>query len=479
MSESAQEIRPYRPVTPRIVAEIEALCGEEHVLSGDSKAAARYAHDQVSEARYAHAPELVVKPATAREVAGIMALATREVVPVTPRGAGSGLSGGAVPIHGGICLSLERMSRIVEIDAKNRIAVVEPGVVTNELDGATLPHGLFFAGYPMSEEFCFVGGNVAENAGGGRAVKYGVTGRYVVGAEVVLPTGEILDLGGKRAKDASGYDLLRLLVGSEGTLAIFTKVFLRLLPRPLHRSTTAVFFRDPRSALEAVPDIVSAGGQLPSAVEYIDRYSLVETCSALGESLPLGDALAMLLLEVDGASESAVALHAEAVREACRVRGALSVLRADGPGEAERLWRIRKRIPWALRRAAATQTVEDVVVPVSALPELLDEVGRLERTYDTRIPCFGHAGDGNIHARPQKGAAWTAEEWDVRLGKLLTELYAAAARLGGTISGEHGIGHKRKPYLPLVMEEAQIALMRRIKRAFDPANILNPGKIFD
>jgi len=468
----------FRAVTEAIIGELAELCGAANVAN-DAKALARYGRDQVPEERYAHLPEVIVKPASTGEIAEIMRIATRERVPVTPRGAGSGLSGGAVPLYGGICLSLERMNRILEIDTKNLIAVVEPGVVTNKLDEAVRPFGLFFAGYPMSEEFCFIGGNVAENAGGGRAIKYGVTGRYITGLEVVLASGEILQLGGKRLKDVTGYDLVSLVVGSEGTLGVITKVFVRLMPRPAHRSTTAALFADARSAMAVVPAIMTGGGIVPTSIEFIDRSSLAESCGMLHETIPYEDAGAMLLLEVDGTHESQVRADAEVLRAVCRAHAPLALILAESEAESERLWKIRKTVPWALKRRTADQSIEDIVVPIAAIPEVLDELRRLEGEFGVAIPCFGHAGDGNLHAHVQKDPSWSREEWQVREPEILTQLYEVVARLGGTISGEHGIGHKRKPYLPLVMSDRQIELMRQIKRAFDPQGLLNPGKIFD
>ncbi len=469
----------FRPVTEAILTELAGLCGAANVIAEDAKALARYGHDQVPEERYAHAPEVVVMPGSTGEVVEVMRLATRERIPVTPRGAGSGLSGGAVPLFGGICLSFERMNRILEIDTKNLVAVVEPGVVTNKLDDALRPYGLFFAGYPMSEEFCFIGGNIAENAGGGRAIKYGVTGRYITGLEVVLPSGEVLSLGGKRLKDVTGYDLVSLMVGSEGTLGVITKIFVRLMPRPSYRATTAALFADARSAMAVVPAIMTGGRIVPTSIEFIDRSSLAEACKQLHETIPYEEAGAMLLLEVDGTHESQVRADAEALRAVCRTHSPLALILAESDAESDRLWKIRKSVPWALKRRTPDQSIEDIVVPIAAIPDLLEEFRRLEGIYGVAIPCFGHAGDGNLHAHVQKNPSWPREEWEAREPGILTELYEMVARLGGTISGEHGIGHKRKPYLPLVMSDRQIELMRQIKRAFDPAGILNPGKIFD
>ena len=279
----------YATVTEAIVSQLQDICGSAHVVFADEKILKRYSHDQVPQDNQVRLPEVVVKPKSSEEVAAILKLANRENIPVTPRAAGSGLSGGAVPIFGGILLSVERMDQILEIDTANLIAVVEPGVVTNRLDAALAQYGLFFAGYPMSEEFCFIGGNVAENAGGGRAIKYGVTGRYIHGLEVVTPTGEIVHLGGKRIKDVTGYDLVHLMVGSEGTLGIFTKIYVKLLPRPTHRTATLALFADVESALGAVPVVMTSGKLIPTAIEYMDKFSFSSAAKDLKEDYPYDD----------------------------------------------------------------------------------------------------------------------------------------------------------------------------------------------
>jgi glycolate oxidase len=468
----------YQPVTPPVIAELIRICGREHVIAGTEQDLGRYAHDQVPGAQYAHLPEVVVKPLTAGQVSEIVRLANRERIPVTPRAAGSGLSGGAVPLHGGIVLSVERMNRILEIDTANLVAVVEPGVVTRQLDTALRDHGLFFAGYPMSEEFCFIGGNVAENAGGGRAVKYGVTGRYILGLEVVSPTGEIMQMGGKRVKDVTGYDLVHLMVGSEGTLGIFTRIFIRLLPRPRARVAILALFADVASAMAVVPDVVTTGGMVPAAVEFMDRFSFTRTVDFLKESFPTRGIGAALLIEVDGSRPDRVAADAETIGSICRARGALFEYPAGDEATIERLWKIRKQIPWMLKRYSPIQSIEDIVVPIAAIERLVTQIGHIAKAHQTRIPVFGHAGDGNLHATPLKNPDHTEAQWEKQLPAMLRQLYTAAAQLGGTISGEHGIGHKRRDYLPLVMDGAQIEMMRRIKQALDPNNIMNPGKIF-
>ncbi len=468
----------YQPVRPAIVEMLNNICGEQHVIFSDDKKLRKYSHDQIPEEKYAHMPEVVVMPLTARQVSDIMKLANRENIAVTPRAAGSGLSGGAVPICGGILLSIERMNRIIEIDAQNLMAVVEPGVITNQLDEALKAYGLFFAGYPMSDEFCFIGGNVAENAGGGRAIKYGVTGRYICGIEVVTPTGEIMQLGGKRIKDVTGYNLLGLMVGSEGTLGIFTQITIKLLPRPSIRKAVLVLFENVTSAIGVIPHVMTAGRFIPSAVEFMDGTSFCETAKSLKENFPYDNIGAVLLFEVDGNHEKQATQNAEIISKLCMEKGAIEYHLASSAAEVDRFWEIRKKIPWVLKRYSAHQSIEDIVVPIANIPKILQYLQKLEKEYDVSIPVFGHAGDGNLHAHPMKNPEQSIDDWEIMLPKLLTDIYTQTAELGGTISGEHGIGHKRRDYMGLVMSAAQLEVMRKIKTALDPNNILNPGKIF-
>ncbi|MFA5729602.1 MAG: FAD-binding oxidoreductase, partial [Candidatus Neomarinimicrobiota bacterium] len=275
----------YKKLTPELIDVLRNIVGAKYVLYDDFEKMEPYSHDEVVGEKWAHMPDAVVKPRTAEEIAAIMRLANREKIPVTPRGAGSGLSGGAVPVYGGILLSLERMDQILEIDRANMVAVVEPGVITNNINTTLAEEGLFFAGYPMSVESCFIGGNVAENAGGGRAVKYGVTGRYIIGLEVVTPEGDIIHLGGKRVKDVVGYDLIHLMVGSEGTLGIFTKIFIKLLPLPVKKVNLLVLFKDISTAVALVPKIMTYGKIIPTAVEFMDRTAVELACKYLNEHL--------------------------------------------------------------------------------------------------------------------------------------------------------------------------------------------------
>jgi len=470
---------PYNAVTEGVAAELGGIVGDRYVIHGDAERLQPYSHDEITDPRYAHMPEAVVRPRTAEEIAAIMKLANRRRVPVTPRGAGSGLSGGAVPVRGGIVLLCDRMNEILQIDRENMMITVEPGVVTNEINEAIREHGLFYAGYPMSLETCYIGGNVAENAGGGKAVKYGVTGRYVTGLRLVTPTGEIVSLGGKRVKDVTGYDLIGLLVGSEGTLGIFTEITLKLIPLPKASVDLLCLFATPEEAIAAVPRIMTSGGIVPTAIEFMDQTSVRASCEYLNESIPYEEAGAMLLITVDGPAEEQVEREYETIGEMCLSAGAQEVYVADNYTTSERIWRVRRNIAEAFKVVSPHQSLEDIVVPIAAIPKVVAALAELSRKYDVQIPCYGHAGDGNLHATPVMNPAWSQQQWRRRLPELLAKLYELTGSLGGTISGEHGIGHKRKEFLPLVMDEPAIELMRAIKRAWDPNNILNPGKIFD
>jgi glycolate oxidase len=472
-----QKIR-YNRVTPQIVEELKKIVGERYVVFGDPEKLEPYSHDEVAEKEYAHMPEALIRPVSAEEIAAVMKLANREKIPVTPRGAGSGLSGGAVPIHGGIVLLMDRMNRILEIDRENMMITVEPGVVTNEINQVLKESGLFYAGYPMSLETCFVGGNVAENAGGGKAVKYGVTSRYVLGLEMVTPTGDIVQLGGKLVKDVTGYNMIGLMVGSEGTLGIFTKVTLKLLPLPKANVDLLVLFKTPEEAIAAVSRVLSSGA-MPTAIEFMDQSAFTTSCQYLNETIPYHQAGAMLLITVDGMDSIQVEREYEEVGEVCLAAGAIEVYVADNYTTSERIWKVRRNIAEAFKVFSPHQSLEDIVVPTAQIARMVSGLIDLSRKWGCPIPCYGHAGDGNLHATPVMNPEWTLEEWHGKVPQIVTDMYKLTKDLGGTISGEHGIGHKRKKYMPLVVGEAYLGMARSIKRALDPNNVLNPGKIFD
>lgn len=477
--ENELETGLYNQLTPDLINELKKIVGPKYVIFDDFEKMEPYSHDEVVGKKWAHMPDAVIKPRTAEEIANIMRLANREKIPVTPRGAGSGLSGGAVPVFGGILLSLERMDQILEIDRENMVVVVEPGVITNNINMTLTEAGLFFAGYPMSVESCFIGGNVAENAGGGRAVKYGVTGRYIIGLEVVTPEGEIIHLGGKRVKDVVGYDLIHLMVGSEGTLGIFTKIYIRLLPLPAKKVNLLVLFQDISTAVALVPKIMTYGKIIPTAVEFMDKTAVELACKYLNEHFYSQEIGAMLLIELDGSDAEQLVHEYEVIGEMCQSAGAIEVFVADNYTTQERVWAVRRNVPEGIQASFPIKSSEDLVVPIASLPELLPKIVEIAAKYDVVIPCFGHAGDGNIHSTIAKKSEMPPERWEEVQEQVRMELYHLVLSYGGTISGEHGIGHKRIKYMRQALDPVTITLMKRIKQVFDPHYILNPGKMFE
>jgi len=468
----------YAPVTPEIAARLEAICGRNYVIYRDEERLEPYSRDEIPGHHYRRMPEIVVRPQTTAEVSEIMRLANAERIPVTPRGAGSGLSGGAVPVFGGIVVATDRMNRILELDKQNMMIVVEPGVIANDINEYLRPHELFYAGYPMSMETCYIGGNVAENAGGGKAIKYGVTSRYVLGLEVVLPSGEVMELGGKLLKDVTGYNLLPLMTGSEGTLGIFTKIILKVIPLPKYQYDLLALFPDSRTAIEAVPATMVESGITPTSVEYMDQESFRSACEYLNETLPYQDAGAMLLVSVDGNDPEKMADDCEALGTFLEKHGASVVYVADTPANSERIWKIRRNVAEAFSLYFPRQSGEDIVVPPASIALVVEQFQELAEKYGVTIPCYGHAGDGNLHSRVSAPDSWSDERWEETLPKILNDLYALVAQQGGRISGEHGIGCKRLAYMPSVVSETYLNVLRSIKQALDPNNIMNPGKIF-
>ncbi|MCX8013793.1 MAG: FAD-binding oxidoreductase, partial [Rectinema sp.] len=380
----------YNPLTPAILEELAAIVGPRNYSIDPAKLEA-CSHDETSRDEYAHMPDVVVTPERTEHVAGVVQLANRYHIPITPRGAGSGLSGGAIPVYGGIVLSLEKMNKVREIDYDNLTMTVEAGIVTNEINNLVKEHGLFYAGYPMSLETCTLGGNIAENAGGGKAIKYGVTSRYILGLEFVTPRGEIVHLGGKLAKDVTGYNLVQLIVGSEGTLGIVTAATIRLIALPVAKSDLLVLFRSPQEAISAVPRILGSGF-LPASIEFMDRRSVETSCTYLNESLSYADCGAMLLIEMDGAEPNRVEQEAEAVGDLCMEQGAVEVYVADNRTTQERLWAIRRNIAEAFKVYCPVQSLEDIVVPPASIPKVMPELERIARDFGITIPCYGHAG---------------------------------------------------------------------------------------
>lgn len=469
----------YGKLTGDDIAELRSIVGAGAVWTNEEKLLS-CSRDETTTLRpdERFLPNAVVAPSDARQVSEILKLANRRLIPVTPRGGGTGLSGGALPVYGGIVLTDERMNKIIEIDEKNLVAVVEPGVITSEINIAANEKGMWYAGYPMSVLSCHIGGNIAENAGGGNAVKYGTTIRYVLGLEVVTPTGDILGIGGKLMKDVSGYSLKELFTGSEGTLGYVTKIILKLQPMTKSRADLLVLFRDAETAIAAVPEIMTQGGVLPTSIEFIDRYCYDASCEYLNEELPTDGVGAVLLIEVDGSSESHTDDDIDRVGVICSKCGALDIYVADNATTRERVWSVRRAIDEALRVTDPIQTDEDTVVPISEIPAFVRGMDDIARRYKVRIANFGHAGDGNLHPTILKRRDSTMEEWEREEKEIEWEIFRLTKRLGGVISGEHGIGRKRREFFSELCPAENISLMKTIKKAMDPNNIMNPGKIF-
>jgi glycolate oxidase len=453
-----------------IVDALAAVVGREHVHTAEGDLVA-YARDAT--ALWRHRPEAVVFPATAGQVADVLRLATERRIPVVPRGAGSNLAAATVPVTGGIVLVTTRMNRILEISPEELLARVEPGVTTAALAEAAVGQGLLYAPDPGSRTVATVGGNVATCAGGLRGLKYGVTRNYVLGVEAVLPTGEIIRTGGRLWKDVAGYDLTRLLTGSEGTLAVLTEVTVALLPAPASTGTGVAYFATLADAAAAVTGIIG-GGLVPATLEFLDRRCIgaVEEFAGLGLRR---DAGALLLFGDDG-DEATVARHLDRMAGECAARGALEVTTAAEIAESEALLTARRCTLPALSRLGSVTILEDVTVPRPRLAEMVDRIERIADKHGVTIATFGHAGDGNLHPTCVLS---TADDADGREAAehAFGEVFAAALDLDGTITGEHGIGLAKLAYLPARLGADQMALLRRVKAAFDPAGILNPGKL--
>ncbi len=416
-------------------------------------------------------PWAVARPAVGRmKFPGSLCSRTRRGSPWSPAVRGPACPADRCRSQGGVVLSLERMKRIIEIDEENMVAVVEPGVVTGDLQREVESRGLFYPPDPASHQFCTMGGNVAECAGGLRAVKYGVTKDYVLGLEVVLPTGELITTGTRTAKSVAGYDLTKLIVGSEGTLGVVTKIIVKLLPLPESVRTLAAFFPSVDDAARAASKILTSR-ILPRALEFIDHAALRAVESYLKEDLSQG-AMAMLIVEVDGPAETTVR-ESSRIADIMAACGATGVNSADSAPEREQLWRARRAISPALYTIKPKKVNEDIVVPRSRIPDILREVNDIAKRHGILIVNFGHAGDGNIHTNIM------IDEADMpKAEEAAKEIFAAALRLGGSITGEHGVGISKAPYLPMELKPDALTAMKRIKRALDPNNILNPGKIF-
>ncbi len=462
----------YNRVTEEILQQLEAIVGPDDVLLTEEELS-NYAHDESSVEP--HNPEVVIRPETTEEVSKILQLANENMIPITPRGGGTGLTGASIPLYGGILLSLEKMNRILELDEENLTLTVEPGALIMDIHSFVEERGFMYPPDPGQKSGA-IGGNISTNAGGMRGVKYGVTRDFVLGLEVVLPTGEVTTLGGKTVKNSTGYSLMDLIIGAEGTLGVVTKAILRLVPLPKIRVTLFAPYADFQDASRTVSEIIK-NKIVPPAVEFVDQSSILVAERYLGKLMPRNDSPSYVLVRIEGNDRAAVDIDYELVGEICLKNNASDVLVADTKQNQEDIWEGRSCIIDAAKAEGFVEVL-DCVVPRSRIPELIKGLNDIAEKYGVECQNFGHAGDGNVHTNVLK-KNMNDQEWNEKIPKLVDEIYKLSVSLGGAISGEHGIGLIRKPFLPMSRDKVQIELMKGIKRLFDPKNILNPGKIFD
>jgi glycolate oxidase len=464
-----------RALTAQHIASLKKIIGEAFVFL-DGESLQHYSHDETEALSYL--PEVVVKPRTAQEISAILKLCNENGIPVTPRGAGTGLSGGALPHMGGVLLSTERMNSILDIDEQNGQVTTEPGVITEVLQNAVKEKRLFYPPDPSSRGSCFIGGNISANSGGPKAVKYGVVKDYVLNLELVLPSGEIIWTGSNVLKNSTGYNLTQLVVGSEGTLGIVTKIVLRLIPLPQYDLLMLVPFNSLEKASEVVSAIFRAGFT-PSALELVEIDALKITSKMVDSyAVPVTDDMAAhLIIEVDGNNLEVLMSEMEKIAALTAEYEGGEVFFADDAQQKAELWKLRRRTAEAVKLAGYT-IEEDTVVPRAQLPALVKGVKELGKKHGFHAVCYGHAGDGNLHIRIKKEGTVNSYG-NPEMTESLRSLFMLVKSLGGTISGEHGVGLVQKPYMDVVFNETQLQLMKGIKKVFDPNNILNPGKIFD
>ena len=468
-------MKSYNKISKPILDEFFRLLGKESVLT-DKESLFNYGHDETENLSYP--PEVLVKPGSVEQVSKIMKLANQYHIPVTPIGAMTGLSGGSLSIHGGIGISMERFNKILKIDEDNLQVHVQPGVITQVLQDEVAKKGLYYAPDPASRGSCFIGGNIAENSGGPRAVKYGVTKDFVLNLEVVLPNGEIINTGANTLKNSTGYNITQLMVGSEGTLGIVTKAILKLIPLPKFNKLILVPFSSAVDACSSVASIFKAG-VIPSALEFMDRKAVDFTIKYIEEAhLEMSENTeALLLIEVDGNQPDQLMDEIQKIIDVVETHNCdENILFAEDEAQKEQLWFIRRRIGEAVK-VNSIYKEEDTVVPRYKLPDLLSGVKEIGNKYGFESICYGHAGDGNLHVNIIKGEL-SDLQWKNELTKAIREIFTLTVSLGGTISGEHGIGWVQKNYMDIAFNEIELKLMRDIKKVFDPKNIMNPSKIF-
>ena len=460
----------YGKVTEDIIKDLSEIVGADSIMVGSGTE--DYSRDEMPVAE-PHMPEVVIKPENTASVAQVLRLADEKRIPVTPRGTGTGLSGGAVPIYGGIVLSLEKMDRILEIDTDNFTAVVEPGVILSRFYEAVEEKGLFYPPYP-GETGATIGGNIATNAGGMRAVKYGVTRQAVLGLEAVLPTGEVINTGGKFVKSSTGYDLTQLIVGSEGTLAVVTKIVLKLISAPTRQELLLIPFRGLNDAIGTVPEILKQG-ILPVGIEFVEKDIVEMVEDYTGTETPLHGKDACLLIFVEADTEDEVYALAEKIGNICMECGADDIFIPRGEAAKRSLLEMREKF-YPVVSNYGMLDLADVVVPRSKIAEFVGKAKQIASERGIKLVAYGHAGDGNVHLHPlgQKD-----KDTSEKVKELFTAIYRAGIDMGGTISGEHGLGFAKKGYFTAVEDRGKLELMKRIKLAFDPNGILNPGKVID
>jgi len=463
----------YARITHQTIEELATIVGSDNI-STEKHEIEGYSCDEMPLAK-PFAPQVVVKPTDSHSIARLLDFANKKRIPVTPRGAGTGLSGGCIPVYGGILLSLERMNRILEVDRENFVAVVEAGVTLSDLYNEVEQRELYYPLY-LGEMAATIGGNVATNAGGMNAIKYGVTRHNILGLEAVLPNGEIIKTGGKFVKCSTGYDLTQLIAGSEGTLAVVTKVILKLTAKPAKREVLFAPFTDLQNAIDAVPDILRLK-VTPIGIEFMERGIIDIVEKYLDREIPYHQYEAFLMIIMEGESENEIYDYFSKVEEICKQRGAIDAMVPGSKRAKRRLLEAREKFYHAIRKFAPMEII-DVVVPRSNIARFVRRVREISEGYQMPVIVYGHAGDGNVHLHPIC-LNMNREEWSRKLPHMMSDIYSAGVSLGGAISGEHGIGLSKKAYLRMEMDNAVLNIMKSIKRAFDPNNILNPGKIFD
>ncbi|HMP98261.1 MAG TPA: FAD-linked oxidase C-terminal domain-containing protein [Cyclobacteriaceae bacterium] len=470
----------FGKITAELINAFKEIVGQDNMLLDEEKKF-DYGHDKTED--YQFNPELVLKPGTPQEISEILKICNQHLIPVTPRGAGTGLSGGALPIHKGVVLSMERFNKILHIDELNLQATVEPGVITEVFQNAVKEKGLFYPPDPASRGSCYIGGNVANNSGGPKAVKYGVTRDYVINMEVVLPSGEIIWTGANVLKNSTGYNLTQLMCGSEGTLGVVTKIVFKLRGLPQKDVLLLIPFITNEEACRAIAAIFREG-ITPSGMEFFEREAAMKTVDYVEKiynskvSTAFPDNMdAYLLCELDGNDEEVLMRDAERVMAVVEQFQVGEVLFAETAAQKEELWKIRKNISPAVNAYTLTKS-DDVVVPRANLPKLVSGIKQIGKQYGFNTVCFGHLGDGNLHVNILKEQI-SDEDWKSKIPEGIGEIFKLTVSLGGTLSGEHGIGIAKKPYMSIIMKEANFQVMRGIKKAFDPNGILNPGKIFE